>query len=121
MSKLTNFDYEEKNGSRIWRYGKPGHPEARLENPGKYGRDDWVAKLIAPPTCEVAPTITAAVLVAGTIAYSQRLWPASQFFDLDAAGYIEKAIYAESITDVILIAKEADVIWNAYRRSLGGR
>lgn len=119
MSGLTNFIHEEICGKEIWKYGKPGHPEVRAESHGKHGADDWKAILVAPPSLEVAPTMPAIVLVAGVMVVSQRLWPEHEAYDLDLAGYLEKAATAETITDAVLNAHACELNWQLHREHHG--
>lgn len=119
MSKLSNFTYEEFDDRRTWKYGKPGHPEARVENPGKYGSEDWKAIMVAPASLELAPTMPAIVMTAGAMVVSQLIWPEHEAYDLGLAGYLEQVTAAKTITDVILIAHACDLNWQLHRERHG--
>ena len=119
MSRLHNFEYMEIDGKKIWVYGKPGHPEARIETPGKHGEGDWPGSLISPPTCEVKPTFPAFLLVGGAMLVSQRMWPEDDVFDLDFAGYLEKVTTAKNIEDVVLLAHSCHLQWELFRKRNG--
>ncbi len=115
MSGLDKFRRQEIGGKEIWIYGSTGHPEARVEGPGKYGLGDYKATFIAPSTCEIAPTMPALVFVAGAMMLSQKLWPESRDHDLDLYGYLEAGDAIKTIEEVVLNAHQCDVNWELHR------